>query len=117
MSTSYLDEAAACDRLAYLDAGRVVASGTPAELRATTPLELYRAWTGDVRGSARAARALPYVEGARATGHYVRVEVRRERTPGARRVLEDLAALPSVRFAEPLPPDMESALLGLAAHT
>ena len=116
MSTSYLDEAAACDRLAYLDAGHVVASGTPAELRAATPLELYRAWSTDVHGVARAARALPYVEGARATGHYARVEVRRERTPGTRRVLDDLAGLPGVQFAEPLPPDMESTLLGLAVH-
>jgi ABC-2 type transport system ATP-binding protein len=116
LSTSYLDEAAACDRLAYLDAGRLVATGTPVELRKTTPLELYRAWSGDARAAAHAARALPYVEGARAIGHFVRVEVRRERTPGVRRVLEDLAKLPAVQFAEPLAPDMESTLLGLAVH-
>jgi ABC-2 type transport system ATP-binding protein len=116
MSTSYLDEAAACDRLAYLDGGRILAVGTPAELRAATPLELYRAWGDDARAIARAARALPYVQGARATGHFSRVEVRRERTPGERRVVADLAALPTVRFAEPLPVDMETTLRGLAAH-
>ena len=29
LSTSYLDEVARCDRLAYLHDGRVVATGTP----------------------------------------------------------------------------------------
>ncbi len=117
ISTSYLDEAAASARLLYLDAGRVVASGTPAELRARAPLELYRAWGDDARAVARAARALPYVDGARATGRFARIEVNRERTPGSRQVLRDLTALPGtlVRFAEEMPVDMESTLLALAA--
>src|SRR2546427_678197 len=67
IATSYLDEAAAADRLLYLERGRLIAAGTPAELRAAGPLQVYRAW-GDARAIARAARALPYVEGARATG-------------------------------------------------
>jgi ABC-2 type transport system ATP-binding protein len=116
LSTSYLDEAAACDRLVYLDAGRVVANGTPAELCATASLELYRVWGEDARAIARAARALPYVEGARATGQCVRIEVQRARTPGRVHVLRDLHALPGagVRFAEQTPIDMESTLLALA---
>ena len=32
-TTSYMDEAELCDRLAFLDRGRLVAQGTPAELR------------------------------------------------------------------------------------
>jgi ABC-2 type transport system ATP-binding protein len=34
VATSYLDEAASCDRLAFLDRGRLLAQGTPAELEA-----------------------------------------------------------------------------------
>jgi len=115
MSTSYLDEAEQCDRLVYLDAGRVVANGTPAELRAAVPLKLYRAWGDDPRAIARAARQLPYVAGARATGRFARVEVRRA-VPGADRVVHDLLQLANtgVRFVEPRPLDMESALLALA---
>src|SRR6185295_13598904 len=108
--------AAACDRIAYLDAGRVVATGTPEGLRAAVPLELYRAWGEDARAIARAARALPYVQAARATGRFARVEVARDRSPGAARVLADLRALPGadVWLAEEARVDMESTLLSLA---
>ena len=116
MSTSYLDEAEHCDRLVYLDGGRVVAVGTPAELAAGVSLELYRAWGDDPRAIAQAARRLPYVDGARATGRFARIEVPRRATPGAARVLHDLRQLPGagVRFAEARPLDMESVLLALA---
>ncbi len=116
ISTSYLDEAARCDRLVYLDAGRVVATGTPRELRASVPLELYRAWGDDPRAIVRAARSLPYVGSARATGRFARIEVPKHSAPGDARVLRELMALPGVRvqFAEHLPLDMESTLLALA---
>jgi ABC-2 type transport system ATP-binding protein len=119
ISTSYLDEAADCDRLAYLDEGKVIATGTPEELRSRVALDLYRAWGDDTRAIAAAARDLEYVAGARAMGPCARVEVRRDRSPGADRVLHDLAALRggTVRFVEHVPVDMETTLLGLAgAH-
>jgi ABC-2 type transport system ATP-binding protein len=116
ISTSYLDEAAACDWLLYLDGGRVIASGTPEALRGAVSLDLYRAWGDDARAIAGAARAFPYVQTARATGRFARIDVRRDRAPDRRTVLRDLADLPGrlVRLAEQVPVDMESALLGLA---
>jgi ABC-2 type transport system ATP-binding protein len=116
LSTSYLDEAAACDRLACLDAGRLVATGTPADLRAATALELYRTWSNDARAVAHAARRLSYVESARATGRYTRVEVRRERSPGRARVVGELAALPGVHLVEATEPDLESTLVALSTR-
>jgi hypothetical protein len=107
LATSYLDEAARCQRPVYLDEGRVVATGTPAS-SATRPLELYRAWGDDVRAIATPRGRLPYVAGARAAGAAARIEVRREHSPGAERVLRDLDGLAGgVRFAEHhLPVDM-----------
>ncbi len=115
ISTGYLDEVAACRRVLYLDGGRIVARGTPDELRADVVVELYRAWGEDPRSIARAARALPYVEGARAAGRYARVEVPRAHTPGAAHVRRDLEALSgAVDLVEELPVDMETTLLHLA---
>jgi drug efflux transport system ATP-binding protein len=117
LSTSYLDEAAGCDRLVYLDEGRVIASGTPAELRAATPLELYRAWSADPRATARAARQLPWVERARGCGEFARVEVRRDRSPPPGPLIASLRALPGMEegMVEHAVIDMESALLYLAS--
>ena len=116
ISTSYLDEAAAADRLLYLERGRLVAAGTPAELRAAVSLRVYRAWGEEPRAIARAARALPYVEGARATGRFARIEVRRAEAPGVTRLLADLTTVAggAVSFAEETPLDMESTLRALS---
>jgi ABC-2 type transport system ATP-binding protein len=116
ISTSYVDEADACDTLAYLDRGRVIAYDRPDALRAAAPLELYRAWGDNPRAIAHAARSLTFVAGARAAGRYARVEVRRDRTPGPAAVLAALSGLAGVRvrFSEQRPPDMESTLLALA---
>ena len=87
ISTSYLDEAAACDRLVYLDAGRVVATrhaGGAARQRAA------RALSRLGRRRARASRARPApcpTSRARApAGRFARVEVARAtRRRGRRR--------------------------------
>ncbi|MFM7736756.1 MAG: ATP-binding cassette domain-containing protein, partial [Alphaproteobacteria bacterium] len=116
VSTSYLEEVEDCDRLVYLDGGRAIANGTPGELRARVPLELYRAWGVNPRAIAEAARSLPWVSAARTTGSHARVEVPVDRSPGESRVLADLLALRGrpAAFAERMPVDTESMLLSLA---
>jgi len=116
ISTSYLDEAAACDRLLYLDGGRIVATGSPDELRAHADLELFRVWGADERGLARAARALPYVSASRACAGFARVEVGGEPIPDDAQILRELSSLEGAWFAERTPVDMESTLLALARH-
>jgi ABC-2 type transport system ATP-binding protein len=114
ISTSYLEEAAACERLVYLDGGRVVANETPEALRAGAGLELYRVWGDRPRSLAAAARALPFVASARASGGSARVEVHRDASPGEAAARAALAALPGALLAEALPADMESVLLSLS---
>jgi len=114
LSTSYLDEAAACDRLIYLDDGQVVACDTPERLRAAVPLDLYRVWGADARAIARTARSLPYVSAARSSGRFARVEVLRERSADSVEVDVGLRSLPGVSLVERVPVDTESMLLHLA---
>ena len=117
VSTSYLDEMTLCDRLVYLDDGKVVATGTPSELRASVGVELYRAWGSDPNGIATAAQTLPWVAETHASGDFARIEVAASRTPGAPAVRRSLAALPGVHFAEQVAVDMEATLLALARAT
>jgi ABC-2 type transport system ATP-binding protein len=116
MSTSYLEEAERCDQLVYLDGGRMVASGAPDALRRRVTSELYLVWSADPRAVAAAARQLPYVLGARATGRVTRVEVSAADSPGPSRVVSDIKALPAAQvwFTVPAAVDTESMLLALA---
>jgi ABC-2 type transport system ATP-binding protein len=113
LSTSYLDEAEHCDRLVYLDEGRVVANAAPAALRAGVTVALYRVWGADPRGLARAARALPWVGAARAAGGFARIEAPAVRAPEEAAARAALAALPGARLVERAPVDMETTLLAL----
>jgi ABC-type multidrug transport system ATPase subunit len=114
VSTSYLDEMTACDRLVYLDDGKVVATGTPAELQRAAGVELYRAWGHDAFAIAAAARALPWVAETHAAGEFARIEVPMRGTPGSAAVRRTLAGLAGVALAEQVPVDMEATLLALA---
>jgi len=60
VSTHYMDEAERCTRLAILDAGRIVADGTPHDLMANLPGRTLLVETDDPR---RAQRALTDLDG------------------------------------------------------
>ncbi len=97
VSTHYMEEAEYCDRLAFMNRGRLVALGTPAELRAgmTEPLLLIQ--TDD---APRAVPALAALEGLHDVSLFGR----------AVRVVVDDAALAPARIRAAL------AAAGLACH-
>ena len=49
ISTSYLDEAERCGRLAMINNGQIIASGTPDEIKATEPLAILEVKVADPR--------------------------------------------------------------------
>lgn len=114
LSTSYLDEVERCDRIVYLDEGRVVAIGAPEALRAGVGIELYRVWGSDPRAAASAARALPWVAAVRSSGRFARIEVAAEAAPAEGAARAALAALPGASVVERVPVDIEAMLLALA---
>jgi len=101
-STSYLEEAALCDRLVYLRLGRVIAQGSPDQLGAATGSDPWRAWTDHGDAVRSAATALPWVDSARDCGRFVRIEVERSRSPGDEVIARTLLALGDPTSAEPL---------------
>ncbi|GAA1075883.1 ABC transporter ATP-binding protein [Nocardiopsis composta] len=56
LTTHYLEEAEECDRIAIMDAGRIVAEGTPAGLKTAVGADRIELRTGDDRAAARALR-------------------------------------------------------------
>ncbi|MDX8477927.1 ATP-binding cassette domain-containing protein [Mesorhizobium sp. VK24D] len=59
VATSYMDEADRCDRVLFLERGRSLAVGTPAELRAGASADVYEISGADLAGAEAKLRALP----------------------------------------------------------
>ncbi|HET9986847.1 MAG TPA: ABC transporter ATP-binding protein [Longimicrobiales bacterium] len=73
VSTSYLDEAERCDRVALLDHGRVLALDTPAALQARLTGEMRAVWTDDPRTAVQRLAESPDVLAATLYGDAVHV--------------------------------------------
>lgn len=61
VSTSYMDEAARCERIAIIDKGRILETGTPGALVAGLGENLYNAVATDMFGLLSALRGMPEV--------------------------------------------------------
>ena len=58
ITTPYLDEAERCDRIGLIHRGSVFTIGTPSELKASLPGQVYQIQSDDPAGSYRALRAM-----------------------------------------------------------
>ncbi|CAM00138.1 ABC-2 type transport system ATP-binding protein [Saccharopolyspora erythraea NRRL 2338] len=78
ISTHYLDEAdALCDRLLVIDHGRIVATGTPEELKQRVSGDLVVFTCADPATAATAVRAMPEATDVRTEGGEVRLRTAR----------------------------------------
>ncbi len=112
-STSYMDEAERCDRVAFLDAGRVIALGSPAELRARAQGRVYRVASREPAAAEALLRGRSEIIGIEWQADALRFIVR---TPGelAPPLRQELARLGRL---EPAVPSLEDvyAILGAGA--
>lgn len=73
VSTHYMDEAERCHRLAYIAEGRLLATGTAAEVVAERRLAAWSVTGGDAAGAAARIAGLPGVEHVTAFGNTLHV--------------------------------------------
>ncbi|HET9646789.1 MAG TPA: ABC transporter ATP-binding protein [Microlunatus sp.] len=73
VATPYMDEAERCDRLAFLDHGRIAHTGSPAEIKSAIPGVVYEVATGSPRAALAAVSGLASVRSAHLYGDTVRV--------------------------------------------
>jgi ABC-2 type transport system ATP-binding protein len=108
VSTHYMDEAEYCHRLALMYRGKVIALGTPAELK--TSLEdsqLLRLEASDVFSSMKALEKLPRVSNVAVFGGGLHVTVTNanEAMPRIRTALAEAGV--AITVLEPIQPSME----------
>lgn len=111
LTTPYMDEASRCHRLGFMRAGRIIAEGTPAQLRSRLEDRILEIVTPDPLRLRESIKALPDVEDVRPFGD--RLHVRAAPGSAARLFtsLKDHAPSASVRN---IPATLEDVFLSLA---
>ncbi|MBX6363914.1 MAG: ABC transporter ATP-binding protein [Gemmatimonadetes bacterium] len=115
VSTSYLDEAERCDRVALLDHGRVLALDTPAALQARLPGEMRALRTDDPRRAAATLADAPGVLAATLYGDAVHVLLARDAAPAAVRAALAAAGVAVIDDA-PIEPSLEDVFIHLVGR-
>lgn len=115
VSTSYLDEAERCDRVALLDRGRVMALDRPQALQSSLAGTLVAVRAARPREARDALRAAPGVRSAALFGEAVHALLEPGADPeGPRRVVE--AAGLAVLDVEPVEPSLEDVFIHLVGR-
>jgi ABC-2 type transport system ATP-binding protein len=117
LSTSYLDEAERCDRVALLDRGRIVALDRPRALQDGLAGRSFAVHASEPRKAVAALRALPEVSRATLFGQTVHTTLAQpaEELPRAVRNALDEAEV-GVEKIEPLHPTLEDVFIEIAGR-
>jgi ABC-2 type transport system ATP-binding protein len=107
VSTSYLDEAERCDRIALLHQGRTLALDEPAALQRTLRGRLFVVRADEPRSARDRLRALPAVSYAVLFGELLHVLLRPGHDPAG------IAATPGVQSAQPVAASLEDVFIDL----
>jgi len=111
LTTPYMDEASRCHRLGFMRAGRIIAEGTPAQLRSRLEDRILEIVTPDPLRLRESIKALPDVEDVRPFGDRLHVRAAPGRAARLFTSLKDHAPSASVRN---IPATLEDVFLSLA---
>jgi ABC-2 type transport system ATP-binding protein len=114
VTTHYMDEAEYCHRLALMGAGKVIALGSPAELKASLGAgHLLNLESSDLLGSMRALRGRPGIEDVAVFGSGLHVKVDRDSAAQAEIRSSLAGAGIQIQKLEPIAPSMEDVFVTL----
>jgi drug efflux transport system ATP-binding protein len=112
VTTHYMDEAEHCDTLAFIYGGRIIASGTPAEIKGRMPGALLEVRASPIDQALETLRSAPGVREAALFGRAIHVTV--DEAAAAERLRAALAgAGVAVESVRPTRPSLEDAFVSL----
>ena len=116
ISTPYMDEAARCNRVGFLQKGQLIAEGTPAELRSTLNDRVVELRGTPIRLIRQLAAREPGVEDVRAFGDRLHLRVAPEKSAAVIKSLKKTipAGGGTLTNARPVPPVLEDVFIALA---
>jgi ABC-2 type transport system ATP-binding protein len=114
VTTPYMDEAERCQRIGFMQSGRLLQVASPAEFKAAYPYAVIEVACEDRRAAAREIRAAPDVHGVELFGDKIHVKVRDAEQALPR--LRELLAARGTRVGSigVVPPSVEDIFLDLA---
>lgn len=116
ISTPYMDEAARCNRVGFLQKGRLIAEGTPGELRSTLSERIVEVRGGPLRLLQQVAAREPGVQDVRAFGDRLHLRVEPNRAGGVIKNLKKSVAAGGGKLIEarPIPAMLEDVFIALS---
>jgi ABC-2 type transport system ATP-binding protein len=119
ISTPYMDEAARCHRVGFMRHGKIIAEGTPSELRAPLANRILELSGGPVRLLRHIAQKDSDVEDVRAFGDRLHLRVGQDKTQVVINRLPSIIRSEGgqVNFLRVIPPVLEDVFIALSEQT
>ena len=111
LTTPYMDEAVRCNRLGFMRAGRIIAEGTPSQLRSRLDGRIIEVHTDSPIKMIEKVQQIAGVEDVRAFGEKLHLRTSADKAGAILRVLKDQSAL---RSAKVISPTLEDVFISLS---
>jgi ABC-2 type transport system ATP-binding protein len=113
VTTHYMEEAEFCDRLVLIYQGRIIAQGTPGELKGEVREAILAVFPDDLDGALQLIKKLPQVAEAAVFGDGLHIATTRPQE--VEPAIQEILAAHHIAFGriEPVPPSLEDAFISL----
>ena len=118
LTTPYMDEAVRCTRLGFMRSGRIIAEGTPTQIKAPLQGRILEILTSAPLQVLIQVRVLPHVEDARAFGDKIHLRIKAGKSEQVLRSLQQAAETSPASIQNPrvIPPTLEDVFISLTSN-